>query len=591
MAKSPSKSYLSKASKNIVEKISKSKSLDDCRNKLMKYLEEKEEFLLSKGCDKHPLVIAHARDAIKTFKNLLSEKNEERLRYSTLETLRETVCEGKKVSEGFIEDFFHLFKAVEGDLFFYKKEVPNFLEMKGRKAAKERSDFLDTMWDAIWKKIENYKSGLDDDVIERRKENKKRILKYFKGKTKDWEDWRWHVKHIIRDSKTLGDLIEISDDTRKAVDLVSSNRIPFGVTPYYLSLMDKELGSPYDNAVRNQVIPPIGYANEILKFRTTRGEELDFMKEGDTSPVDLVTRRYPSIAILKPFNTCPQICIYCQRNWEIEEVMSEDALASYTDIKKAVKWYNDHPAVREMLITGGDPSIMNDEDIEEIFDQLAKIPHLERIRFATRIPVTLPMRVTDNMMRILTKHHKPPFKMIYIVTHIEHPYEITPELFEAIQRYKNVGFEVYNQQVFTPFNSRRFETVALRRVLKLVGIDPYYTFNPKGKKEAKEYLVPVARILQERKEEARFTPGSWRTDEPVFNVPGLGKNHLRAYQDHTVIGIKPDGARVYEFHPWEKNIVERDTYISADMPILDYLNRLEEIGENPDDYISIWYYY
>jgi len=82
-----------------------------------------------------------------------------------------------------------------------------------------------------------------------------------------------------------------------------------------------------------------------------------------------------------------------------------------------------------------------------------------------------------------------------------------------------------------------------------------------------------------------------RTDEAVFNVPGLGKNYLRAHQHHDLLSIRPNGARVYEFHPWEKNIAPQNTYVGDDIPILDYLNRLREIGEDPADYQTIWYYF
>ena len=114
------------------------------------------------------------------------------------------------------------------------------------------------------------------------------------------------------------------------------------------------------------------------------------------------------------------------------------------------------------------------------------------------------------------------------MTHYEHSYEITPESMEAVQKIKTLGIGVYNQQVYTVYNSRRFETAKLRRDLRLIGVDPYYTFNLKGKEETRRFMVPIARIMQERKEEARLLPGLDRTDEPVFNVPRLGKNHLRA---------------------------------------------------------------
>jgi lysine 2,3-aminomutase len=112
----------------------------------------------------------------------------------------------------------------------------------------------------------------------------------------------------------------------------------------------------------------------------------------------------------------------------------------------------------------------------------------------------------------------------------------------------------------------------------------------KGKRDALAYRVPIARILQEQKEEARLLPGGRRTDEPAFNLPALGKNYLRALQHRDLLSILPDGSRVYKFHPWEKSIVRRGTYVGADVPILDYLQRLAAIGEDTRNYGSIGYY-
>ncbi|MCK5344800.1 MAG: KamA family radical SAM protein, partial [Candidatus Heimdallarchaeota archaeon] len=182
-------------------------------------------------------------------------------------------------------------------------------------------------------------------------------------------------------------------------------------------------------------------------------------------------------------------------------------------------------------------------------------------------------------------------RYLSMVIHVEHPYEITYHMAEAIKKVKQSELDVYNQQVFTFYNSKRFETVVLRIKLKEIGIDPYYTFNMKGKDEIEDYAVPMARVLQERKEEARLIPGIFRGDEPVFNVPFLGKNHLRAWQDHELISILPDGRRVYSFHPWEKNLAKVKPYLYTDVSIQSYLNKLQKIGENLSEYRSIWYYY
>jgi lysine 2,3-aminomutase len=201
------------------------------------------------------------------------------------------------------------------------------------------------------------------------------------------------------------------------------------------------------------------------------------------------------------------------------------------------------------------------------------------------------MRFTDRLLGILSRFHRPPELELTLVTHFEHSYEITPEAMEAVQKIRRLGIGVYNQQVYTVENSRRFESAKLRRDLKAIGVDPYYLFNMKGKEETSKYMVPIARILQERKEEARLLPGLDRTDEPVFNVPRLGKNHLRAGQDRRLVMILPDGSRVYEFHPWEKNITPIPPYNYVDVPIYDYLEELAARGENIRDYRTIWFYY
>jgi lysine 2,3-aminomutase len=263
---------------------------------------------------------------------------------------------------------------------------------------------------------------------------------------------------------------------------------------------------------------------------------------------------------------------------------------SASDRSTGGRGFADTP-IRDVLITGGDPMVLSDARLDHILSQLATIDHVFRIRIGTRIPVVLPFRITDSFISMLAKHVKIGRREICFITHFEHPYEITPEAAQAVTKLRKTGVSVYNQQVYTFETSRRFETVALRRGLRLIGVDPYYTFITKGKEETDYYRVPIARILQERKEEARLFPGLDRTDEPVFNVPRLGKNHLRAWQDHRLVMILPDGRRIYEFHPWEKYITPIPPYNYIDVSIYEYLERLKERGEDVDEYRTIWYYY
>ena len=204
----------------------------------------------------------------------------------------------------------------------------------------------------------------------------------------------------------------------------------------------------------------------------------------------------------------------------------------------------------------------------------------------------MPMRIHADLVDYIGSLNEPGKREIVIVTHVQLPYEITPDVVKAVGHFRKRGIAVYNQMVYTFFSSKRFEACALRRKLRLIGIDPYYTFNTKGKEETLAYRAPIARLVQEQQEEARLLPGLERTDEAVFNVPRQGKNYLKAREYRSLLSILPTGARVYEFYPWEKKISQTmQTYITDDVPLLDYLERLEKAGENPSDYDTIWFYY
>ena len=590
------------ANPDIFSLLQNAPNLEAARDQLYSYLEKAERKIFLLDNELHILEKATVRESIRVFKSIIGPVNEMRTEFSALESLWKLAKEQQDelenpVSVGFLLEFINLFRGVIGQSNIYledthvKKGIPDFLKKHGPEAAEARTEILDDFASNVQKYLRKYPSGLDDQVIVWRKENKARILRYFDGTEDDWQNYVWQLQNVIRDHKPLNDLIELDVEQKAAIQKAIENKIPFGVTPYYLSLMDSKLSIGYDHAIRAQVIPPKEYVDQMADHRSDKENLFDFMGEHDTSPVDLVTRRYPMIAILKPFNTCAQICVYCQRNWEIDRVLDPKALAPKKRIEKALEWFDEHTGIGDVLITGGDPVVMKDKQLEDILEILAQKKHIYRIRIGTRTPVVLPMRWTDELMNIMAKYHNPPTLEITIVTHFEHSYEITPEAMEAVQKIRKLGINVYNQVVYTMENSRRFELVKLRRDLKSIGVDPYYTFNMKGKEETRRYMVPIARVLQERKEEARLLPGADRTDEPVFNVPKLGKNHLRAMQDHRLVMILPDGSRVYEFHPWEKNIQPIPPYNYVDVPIYDYLEELAARGEKIRDYRTIWYYY
>ncbi len=590
--------------------LRESESPEAGREKLFNYLKDLEWKYRCGQLNGHKLDWATAMDALRVFYNILSPRNEQIAGFETLSYLwrlargDETVWD--EIGPGFIEEFKHLFKAINGRAGVARgwlgpiladegMEAIDFKQIKGREAGQARSGYLDHVAEKLSALIQRHPTGLDPALAAKREENRQKILDHFDATLQHWNNPAWQLRYIFRDMEGLEhmkQLVPLTDEEVEAITLAIENGVPFGITPYYLSLFDFESAERETDAqVRTQVIPPLYYVRRMIEHRDDREYYFDFMGEHDTSPVDLVTRRYATIAIMKPYDTCPQICVYCQRNWEITGPMMPGALPPNEQLEAALDWFATHPAIRDVLITGGDPLFLSDRRIKYICERLSALDHVINIRWASRAPVTMPMRITDELAELLGSYIEPGRRNVCVVTHIESATEVTPDLAEAVFKLRRQGIYVYNQQVFTVETSRRFQTVANRIAMKKVGVDPYYTFYPKGKEETKEYLTPLARVAQERKEEARLLPGTFRTDEPVFNVPRLGKNHIRAQQDRELVAIRPDGRRVYLWHPWEKGITPMEPWPYVDNPIYEYLQELEKMGEDPTEYESIWYYY
>ncbi|MFC1798968.1 KamA family radical SAM protein, partial [Thermodesulfobacteriota bacterium] len=543
-----------------------------------------------------PLEYILVHDAINVFRRILSDRSEKLAGYSFIGYLVTLLTASndevfERPTAGFFAELERLVRGIMGTTGIYDAKAPAFSKHEGRKAARMRSADLSRMARASQKFMNTYTSGLENDAVRRRSQNKARIINFFGITDLEWEDWKWHLKNSIRDADTLKKLVKLTDEEYEAVRRARALKIPFAITPYYLSLMDLDSGGHRDKAIRAQVIPSLHYVNKLAEHKHNQEHSMDFMLEYDTSPIEGITRRYPNVVILKPVLTCPQICVYCQRNWEIEDVDSASATLPKSKLEAALDWIKNTPEINEVLITGGDPLLLSDQKLESIVSRVAANPKIIRIRIGTRTLVTMPQRITEVLVHRLSRFQVPGKREVVIITHFEHPYEITPQSMAAVQKFRRNGMEIYNQLVFTYYNSRKFEACFLRQQLRLIGVTPYYTFNAKGKAETSDFRVPLARLMQEQKEEARLMPGTVRTDEIVFNVPGLGKNYLKASQHHDIISITPDGRRVYEFHPWEEKLAQANTYLYKDVSIYDYLKRLKSDGQDISAYRTIWYYY
>jgi lysine 2,3-aminomutase len=577
--------------------LASAENIDRAREAVFDYLMRRKREIRAERVDIPSWEWEIVDDCVDVLKNVFSAHFERAAGFSALRALWEQ-ARGKRdgrrktLAPGFFEEFRHLFLGLAGKSNIYEgKGLPTYAKLRGREAAVARSRELDGMSARLGAGLERFPSGLDEPLMSERRRDAARIRKFFGATEDEWGDWRWQLRHVIRDRKTLKKIVVLSRDEAKAVDIAATKGVPFGITPYYASLIRRRLSRGGVHATRAQVIPPLEYVRTMVKFRGRRDFECDFMLERDTSPVDLVTRRYPTIAILKPFSSCFQVCVYCQRNWEITRPADEAGAAPKKKLDTALEWLARTPAVREVLVTGGDPLVMTDDRLAYVMDRLAANRAIERVRIGTRAPVAAPMRVTQDLADVLARYNEPARREVAVVTHFEHSAEITPESTRAVRRFRRRGISVYNQAVFTYANCRRFEMCKLRLDLRSIGVDPYYLFSAKAKEELDTYRVPLARLEQERKEEARLLSGLVRTDVPVYNIPRLGKHNVIAWQHHRVISILPDGRRVYEFQPWEKYIAPEEVFVEADVSIYDFLQYLKRRGENLDDYKTIWYYF
>ncbi len=316
--------------------------------------------------------------------------------------------------------------------------------------------------------------GKISDYLEKRKEldtgfklkneikaRQEKIKGIFGANDEDWKDWKWHIKNRVSDSDSLGKILNLSDKEKQEIDEVGEN-YRWAVSPYYLSLMDPD--DPMD-PVRRQSVPT---AKELMD----KSGKADPMGEEYTNPAGNITRRYPDRLIINITNQCAMYCRHCQRRRNIGEV---DKPTPQEDIEESIEYIKNSPEIRDVLLTGGDAFMLSDDKIDWILTELRKIPHVEIIRLGSRTLVTMPMRITDNLCDVLTKHMP-----IYVNTHFNHPKEITEEAKDACFKLARSGVALGNQAVLlNKVNNDPYVMKLLNHELLKIMVRPYYIFHAK----------------------------------------------------------------------------------------------------------------
>ena len=272
------------------------------------------------------------------------------------------------------------------------------------------------------------------------------------------QDWRWQLRNAVSSASDLANILQLTKSELQGALIAQRAGLPLSITRYYLGLCD-----PVDAncPIRRQVVPT------VLEQKELRGEWVNPLGEVSHEVAPDLIRRYPDRALLLVNDRCAVYCRFCTRSrW----VGQAGGARSIERLAAAFSYLRDHPEVRDVIVSGGDPLTMATEKITELLAELRQIPSVETIRVATRVPVTLPQRVTNELVEAMRTFHP-----IWVMTHFNHARELTPLAQLACQRLVDAGFPVMNQTVLLRgVNDSVRALTELFRGLVRQRVRPYY---------------------------------------------------------------------------------------------------------------------
>ncbi len=276
----------------------------------------------------------------------------------------------------------------------------------------------------------------------------------------DWNNWRWQLQHRITSAEQLQRLMPTLTPEEFAGATLANHKLALAITPYFFNLID-----PADEAcpIRWQVIPR---AEETL---TAPWEMTDPCGEDSHSPVPGLVHRYPDRVLFLVTDRCAAYCRYCTRSRLVSNASGYDF---HPQFDQQIDYIRRTPAVRDVLLSGGDPLLFSDERLEDLLGRLRAIPHVEFLRIGTRIPIFLPQRITPELCATLRKYHP-----LFISIHSNHPRELTTEVREALGRLADAGIPLGNQSVLLRnVNDDATVMTALMQKLLMCRVKPYYVY-------------------------------------------------------------------------------------------------------------------
>jgi lysine 2,3-aminomutase len=296
----------------------------------------------------------------------------------------------------------------------------------------------------------------------------------------DPSDWRWQLRHAIGSVEELAAAIPLTASELEGARRAERQGLPLRITPYYLSLIETQ--NP-ECPVRRQCVPD---ARESV---TVDGDLVDPLGEVAHEVAPHLVQRYPDRVLLLATDRCAVYCRFCTRS---RMVGAGDGAVSIEELAPALSWLKAHPEVRDVIISGGDPLAMATDRIVRVVRAVRDVPSVETIRLATRVPVTLPMRITSELLAALRPLHP-----LWVMTHFNHPRELSPQAIEACNRLADAGFPVMNQTVLLAgINDDAATLEQLFRGLVRQRVRPYYLLQADPVRGTGHLRTPLDRGVQ-----------------------------------------------------------------------------------------------
>lgn len=340
-------------------------------------------------------------------------------------------------------------------------------------------------------------------------QNQERIAGKIENKPQrtQWKNWTWQLKHSIQSLEQFEHLTGIKFNKEEKIELKKTFDIfPLSITPYYLSLINKE-------NFRNDPIykQAFGGPQELITLKT---ELEDPLSEDKDSPVEGITHRYPDRVLFHVSNTCSMYCRHCTRK---RKVGDSDYIPSKAQMLKGIEYIKNTPHVRDVLLSGGDPLMLPDKQLDWLLSEITSIPHVEIVRIGTRMPVVLPYRITDDLIEVLKK-----YQPLWINTHFNHPNEITASSREAIRKLADGGFPLGNQSVLlAEVNDCPRIMKSLLHKLVQNRVRPYYLYQCDLSEGLSHFRTPIGKGIEIMESLIGHTSGFARPTY-VIDAPGGG---------------------------------------------------------------------